>query len=287
MSARPPGTWPPEERESPPRALDVLIPTYNRPAALAVTLSSLAAQSFADFRVVVSDQGDAPVLERGEVRSVVRVLELHGQPVEVHRHLPRRGMAEQRQFLLDRATAPHALFIDDDLFLEPWVLGQMRSALLEEEAGFVGCAVPMLRFLGDVRPHQEAIEFWDGPVRPEIVRPDTPEWKRYPLHNAANVMHVARRLGLTHENSRRYKVAWAGACTMYDVAKLRSVGGFSFWRELPEVHCGEDVVAQGRVMARYGGFGLLPSGAYHQELETTLPDRSADAPRLLEPPGTP
>src|SRR5690606_20923982 len=38
--------------------VDVLIPTYGRPAALAVTMTSLCAQTLRPFRVVVSDQTD-------------------------------------------------------------------------------------------------------------------------------------------------------------------------------------------------------------------------------------
>ena len=34
-------------------------------------------------------------------------------------------------------------------------------------------------------------------------------------------------------------------------------------------------------MARDGGCGRIPSGVYHQELPTTVPDRSVDAPRVL------
>lgn len=80
---------------------------------------------------------------------------------------------------------------------------------------------------------------------------------------------------------RLYKLAWAGGCVLYDTAKLRRAGGFEFWRELPGEHCGEDVLAQLRLMARDGGCGLLPSGAYHQELPTTVPQREVDAPRVL------
>jgi hypothetical protein len=76
-------------------------------------------------------------------------------------------------------------------------------------------------------------------------------------------------------------VAWIGGCVLYDVAALRSVGGFDFWEELPAAHAGEDVLAQLRVMARFGGCGLLPSGAYHQELPTTLTERAVDAPFAL------
>ncbi len=76
-------------------------------------------------------------------------------------------------------------------------------------------------------------------------------------------------------------MAWVGACVLYDVAKLREVGGYDFWRELPPEHSGEDVLAQLRLMSRYGGCGIIPSGAYHQELPTTVVDRRVDAPKAL------
>lgn len=83
--------------------IDILIPTYRRPAALAVTLTSLVAQTCRDFRIVISDQTeDSDPVANGEVQSVLRVLRAYGHAVEIHKHLPRRGMAEQRQFLLDR-----------------------------------------------------------------------------------------------------------------------------------------------------------------------------------------
>jgi GT2 family glycosyltransferase len=265
-----------------PAAVDVLIPTCNRPAALAVTLTSLCAQTFRNFRVVVSDQTpDGDPFTAGEVGTAIRVLQAHGHAVETHRHLPRRGLAEHRQFLLDQATAQYALFLDDDLILEAFVVGQMLDAMRRERCGFVGSAVIGLSYRDDVRPHQQAMEFWDGPVRPEVVRPETSEWDRHHLHSAANLYHVQRQLGLTPRETRAYRVAWVGACVLYDTAKLRAVGGFGFWRELPANHCGEDVLAQQRVMARYGGCGLIPSGVYHQELPTTIADRRVNAPAVL------
>jgi hypothetical protein len=79
----------------------------------------------------------------------------------------------------------------------------------------------------------------------------------------------------------RYRVAWVGGCVLYDTRKLRAGGGFDFWTDLPPDHCGEDVLAQLKVMARYGGCGLLPSGVYHQELPTAVPDRRVNAPIAL------
>lgn len=262
--------------------LDVLIPTYARPAALAVTLTSLAMQELPDFRVVISDQDDGrDAACSPEVQAVLRVLRLHGDAVELHKHLPRRGMAEQRQFLLDHARAPYALFLDDDLILEPHVLRRMLAAIEDERCGFVGCPVIGLSYADDVREDEQDVEFWDRRVEPEAVRPGSPAWQRYRLHNAANPLHVQRHLGLTPERQRLYRVAWVGGCVLYDVAKLRAAGGFDFWPRLPAEHAGEDVLAQLRVMERYGGCGLLPSGVYHQELPTTIVDRSVDAPWAL------
>ncbi len=262
--------------------IDVLIPTYRRSAALAVTLTSLCAQTFADFRVVISDQTEADQpLPTPEVQAALRVLAIHGQAIALHRHLPRRGLAEQRQFLLDQVTAPYALFLDDDLILEPDVIGRMYKAIREEDCGFVGCAAIGLSFIQDVRPQEQAIAFWQGPVQPETVKPGSPAWERFRLHNAANLYHVQQRLGLSPDRQRKYRIAWAAGCGLYDTTKLRDVGGFEFWRDLPAEHCGEDVLTQLRVMARYGGCGLIPSGVYHQELPTTVPNRSVDAPQLL------
>lgn len=263
--------------------IDVLIPTYNRTAALAMTLTSLVAQHFRDFRVVVADQTETcNIAERGEIQAVSHILRAHGHAVTILKNLPRRGMAQQRQFLLEQVKAPYALFLDDDIILENYVIGNMVEAIQAEGCGFVGSALIGLSLINDVRPHEQQITFWETPVQPEQVRPGTPAWERHKLHNAANLYHVARQMGLSPTHPRRYKVAWVGGCVLYDTAKLRSVGGFSFWKDLPSVHAGEDVLAQLRVMDTYGGCGLIPSGVYHLQLPTTIPDRPVDAPKYLE-----
>src|SRR5690606_38621453 len=107
-------------------AIDVLIPTAGRAAELAVTLAGLAAQDDPVFRVVISDQSEgAPTAEAAAVQAMIRVLRAQGRNVQVLRHLPRRGMAEQRQFLLEQAIAPRVLFLDDDVWLEPNALERL------------------------------------------------------------------------------------------------------------------------------------------------------------------
>jgi GT2 family glycosyltransferase len=264
--------------------VDVLIPTYARPAALAVTLAGLAAQSFKSFRLIISDQNETEdeIYQLEEIRAMMHILRAHGHPVEVHKHLPRRGLAEQRQFLLLQSRATYCLYLDDDVFLEPYALELMLRVIKEEKCGFAGSAVIGLSYLEDFRPHEQDCELWEGPVQPEVVTPETPAWQRYRLHNAANLYHVQKQMGATPDNPLRYKVAWIGGCVVYDTQKLREVGGFDFWRELPKEHSGEDVFVQLRLQKRSGGCGIMPSGAYHLELPTTIPNREFDAPKVLK-----
>jgi GT2 family glycosyltransferase len=272
--------------------IDVLVPTCNRPAALAVTLTALGAQTWPSLRIIVSDQSDLSdqpddlgAFSHGEVQAVLRYLRATGRQAETWQHLPRRGMAEQRAFLLAQARARYCLFVDDDVILEPDLVARLHAVIDREGCGFVGSAVHGLSYLGQARPVQEAIEFWDGRVVPETVLPGSAAWSRHHLHSAANLFHVQLRLGLAadgaHDETRIYKVAWVGGCVLFDTALLRAAGGYDFWPLLPARHCGEDVLAQQRVMARYGGCAILPSGAYHMELPTTVVARAIDAPYVL------
>lgn len=264
------------------KAIDVLIPTCDRAGALAVTLASLCSQSFRDFDVIVSDQGENDdVAVMAQTRTVVRLLEWHGSRVTIHKNLPKRGLAQQRAFLLTRALARYCLFLDDDVMLEPDLLARLLKAIETQRCGFVGSALIGLSFIDDERPEQQEIEFWNGPVGPESVRPGTAQWERHHLHSAANLLHVQDRLAPTPETERLYRVAWIGGCVLFDSHKLRAAGGFDFWPQLPADHCGEDVLAQLRVMERYGGCAIIPSGAYHQELPTTVFGRAVNAPELL------
>lgn len=268
--------------------IDVLVPTCGRPAALAVTLTSIGAQDYPELRIVVSDQTEgSTALGQAEVVAVLRYLRACGRQVETWHHLPRRGMAEQRAFLLAQSHAPYCLFVDDDIILEPGLVGRLHGLLVRQGCGFAGSAVHGLSYLGQERPGQEQLTFWEGRVEPETVLPGSSAWARHHLHSAANLFHLQRRLGVSPDQARAYRVAWVGGCVMFDTAKLRAAGGFDFWPALPPGHCGEDVLAQLRVMERFGGCGMLPSGAYHMELPTTLKRREVDAPWALLPHGDP
>jgi GT2 family glycosyltransferase len=263
--------------------IDVLIGTVGRTAELAVTLAGLAAQDGPAFRVIVSDQSDdAPMTRDPAVQAMLRVLAAQGRDPQVLRHLPRRGLAEQREFLLGRSTADRVLFLDDDVWLEPGSVARMADALERLGCGFVGMAPQGLSYLEDRRPReQEPFALWEGRVEPERIRRGLPGTERWTLHNAANLVHVAAAHPVGEEGWVPYRIAWVGACVLYRRDALLEAGGFGFWRELPAEHAGEDVAVQWRIMERDGGAGLLPSGAVHLEAPTTIPVRLVDAPDVV------
>lgn len=265
--------------------VDVLIPTCGRKIGLAMVLTSLLGQTFTDFDVVIADQtaSTETYLDSNEIRTAVRALEWHGHNVALHSRPLRRGMAEQRQFLLDQSHAPYVQYLDDDVLLEPRVMQRMLDVLRKEDCGFVGCPATGLGYLHDVRPAQQQIEIWEGPVQAEPFAPDNLHliWDRHKVNNAANPLHLERRL-MSNGKPIRYKVAWiGGANVLYNRAKLLSVGGFSFWDRLPPGHAGEEAVVQFLLVRAYGGCGILPSGTYHLGLPTQVPDRGRNATELF------
>ncbi len=269
--------------------VSVLIPTYERPESLVMTLSGVASQTVTELQVVVSSQGRHKAKDSPVARALGRVVEARGGSVEWHHREP-RGIAEQRHFLLGRAEAEAVLFLDDDVFMEPFVIERLLSVLEAEKCGFVGAFPAGLTFADDVRPGQQKIEVWKGPVQPEVIEKDGPGWERWHLHRAANLYHVARKLSPPPGEFLRYKVAWIAACVLYSREKLLEVGGFSFWEKLPRYHKAEDIVVQNLLMRRYGGCGVVPSGTYHAQVETTTfsPEGTVEAdavdllPELVE-----
>ena len=78
-------------------------------------------------------------------------------------HPARHGVAEHRAALLARSTARYALFLDDDIWLEPGTVARLHEAIAELGCGLVGAAMQGVSFLHDRRPAQLApFERWEG-----------------------------------------------------------------------------------------------------------------------------
>ncbi len=248
--------------------VDILLPTYNRLSSLIMTLAGVAAQTLADVHLIVADQSDQPAAAEPVVQALLRVVEARGGSYEWHHRSQLRGIAEQRDFLLQHAQADSVLYLDDDVLMEPWVLARLLDVLHEQNCAFVGAFPAGLSYRNDLRPQQQVLQLWEGPVEPEVVEPDSPEWERWNLHRAANLWHAGLRL--PPGQFRLYKVAWVASCILYDRSKLVQVGGFSFWTRLPRYHSGEEVLVQNLLMRLWGGCGILPSGTYYSQVPSTV-----------------
>lgn len=248
--------------------VDILLPTCNRLSSLIMALSGVASQTLQDVHVIIADQSQEAVGDNLVIQSLCRIIEARGNAVTYHHRPQVHGISEQREFLLKQATAQDVLYLDDDVFMEPWVVERLLTVLHSEQCAFVGAFPAGLSYRDDRRPHQQSIEYWEGPVRPEAVDPDSPEWQRAQLHRAANLFHVSEKVppGTTW----RYKLAWLAACILYDREKLLEIGGFSFWSRLPRYQSGEEVLVQNLLMRRWGGCGILPSGTYFSEAPSTV-----------------
>jgi glycosyltransferase involved in cell wall biosynthesis len=248
--------------------VDILLPTCNRQESLILTLSGVASQTFQDYHLIVADQSEEPAANSPVVQSLLRIIEARGGTHEWHYRVPSLGIAEQRHFLLNQASSKMILYLDDDVWMEPWVLQKMVDELNHQKCAFIGAFPAGLSFKDDVRPTQQVIEYWEGPVEPEAVEPESPEWERAHLHRAANLYHVAQNL--QRGESYLYKVAWIASCILYDHQKVLDVGGYKFWNRLPRYHSGEEVLLQNLLMRRWGGASLIPSGTYYSEVPSTV-----------------
>jgi hypothetical protein len=116
-------------------AVDVLIPTRDRPAALATTLAGLAAQDGVTFRIILSDQSELPLGHAA--LAMVRALRRQGVPVKTLCNRPPRGIAQQWDFLLGHARAPYVLFLDDDVLLKTGSLRRLHTVISKLGCGMV------------------------------------------------------------------------------------------------------------------------------------------------------
>jgi hypothetical protein len=252
--------------------IDILLPTCNRLDSLIYTLGGVASQSFTNLRVVIADQSDQPVESNSVIKALIRIIRARGGLVETYYRPPIHGIAEQRQFLLEHSISDQVLYLDDDVYMESWVVEALSTAQKEQNCAFVGAFPAGLSYMGDHRLEQETIEYWESTAQPEVVDPGTAQWERWNLHRAANLYHVAQKLP-AGEN-RYYKVAWIASCVLYDRNKLLEIGGFSFWNRLPRYHSGEEVLVQNLLMRHWGGCGMIPSGTYYSEIPSTVLNES-------------
>ena len=90
-----------------PPMVSVIVPTYNRPDRLQVALSSILAQTYQDFEIIVVNDGTL------DVSDVIAPLNRDGR-ITVIRHDRNRGLAAARNTGIRAAKGTYIAYLDDD-----------------------------------------------------------------------------------------------------------------------------------------------------------------------------
>lgn len=108
--------------------IDVLLPTFNRRKFLPRAIECIRAQTFADWRLLVVNDGGEDVAD---------IVAAAGDPRIVYFSRPRAGKAAQLNFAISQATAPYIAYMDDDDEVFPEHLERLHSAATRLNADFV------------------------------------------------------------------------------------------------------------------------------------------------------
>jgi GalNAc5-diNAcBac-PP-undecaprenol beta-1,3-glucosyltransferase len=100
----------------------IIIPTYNRADLIAFTLESVLRQDFADFEVLVVDDGS-----KDNTADVVRPFIVDARFNYLPKANAERGAA--RNYGLDRAKGEYAIFLDSDDLFHPTHLATLYAAI--------------------------------------------------------------------------------------------------------------------------------------------------------------
>ena len=120
-------------------AISVIVTSYNAEATLARTLASILGQTFADFELLVVDDGSTDGT-RDIVRNYIRK-DNRTRLVEAE-HL---GVAAARQKGIDLANGTFTIFVDADDWIEPTMLEELHDQADRECADIVICDIRVIR----------------------------------------------------------------------------------------------------------------------------------------------
>ncbi len=106
----------------------VIIPTFNRASLLAEALASVFAQRFADYEVIVADDGSTDATDA--------VLAQYAGRIETVRQ-SNQGPGAARNLAAARATGEYLAFLDSDDRWFPWTLGVYASIIVGSHPAFI------------------------------------------------------------------------------------------------------------------------------------------------------
>lgn len=126
--------------------ISVIVPIYNREKCLGWCLSSILAQTFRDFELLLVDDGSSD-----------RSLEICNNYASIDKRVrvfskPNGGVSSARNFGLQKAQGAYIQFIDSDDWIPPQMLERLLGAIELYEADIAFCGIKIVRLPVEEKP---------------------------------------------------------------------------------------------------------------------------------------
>lgn len=113
--------------------VSVIVPVYNVEKYLSKCLSSLEAQSYKDFEVIIINDGSPD-----QSQDIIDVFVEKNHNFRTYK-IENRGLGGARNFGLSKSQADFVSFLDSDDYLSPYFLEKMMTKLEEDDSDIVVC----------------------------------------------------------------------------------------------------------------------------------------------------
>ncbi len=149
------------------KSISILIPAYNAEKFIGQCLSSIAAQTFVDYEIIVSNDGSSD----GTVDSVRKFMTDYPEMDLTLISNPNGGVSLARKRALEKATGEWVTFVDADDTLPSDALANLYSLAGDDTDLVVGFLTPpKVKVEGLNSPHQ-----WQSAVVQGII---PPHWRK-------------------------------------------------------------------------------------------------------------
>jgi glycosyltransferase involved in cell wall biosynthesis len=136
------------------RLVTIILPTYNRAIKLKDCISSVLAQTYSNFELIICD--DCSTDETG---AVVKQFMTSDKRIRYYRNATRKGLPANRNIGICKAKGKYVFFIEDDMVLDPKCVEILMKSLtlLQSKGTKVGGIAPRLVVQRDRGDHKLGI----------------------------------------------------------------------------------------------------------------------------------
>lgn len=104
--------------------ISIIIPTHSRPALLGEAVKSVRNQSYADWELIIVDDGSDPPVDKESLERIA------GRGITLQRHSSAKGVAASKNAGIEISEGKIILFLDDDDLLSSDALDTISSAFI-------------------------------------------------------------------------------------------------------------------------------------------------------------